>query len=75
LDCPGEAAEHSPIGAGAGKDDLINFRLMKNYFESANTNFNAIMVKISFRSVLRPDFGSPLHLPELSSDAVAVRIY
>lgn len=43
-----EAAEYSSIGAGKRKDDLINFLLSKNYYEYANTNLNAIMVRRDF---------------------------
>lgn len=43
-----EAAEYSPIGAGARKNDLINFLVSKGYYEYANTNLNAIMVKNEF---------------------------
>jgi FkbM family methyltransferase len=43
-----EAAEYSPIGAGARKEDLIKFLVSKGYYEYANTNLNAIMVKNEF---------------------------
>jgi len=43
-----EAAEYSPIGAGARRNELIDFLISKNYFEYANTNLNAIMVKNEF---------------------------
>ena len=43
-----EAAEYSPIGAGKRRDDLINFLTAKGYYEYANTNLNAIMVKRDF---------------------------
>ncbi|MCX6300306.1 MAG: FkbM family methyltransferase [Bacteroidetes bacterium] len=43
-----EAAEYSPIGAGARKSDLIDFLISKGYYEYANTNLNAIMVKREF---------------------------
>ena len=43
-----EAAEYSPIGAGVRKNDLINFLVSKGYYEYANTNLNAIMVKNEF---------------------------
>ena len=43
-----EAAEYSPIGAGARRSDLINFLVSKGYYEYANTNLNAIMVKNEF---------------------------
>jgi FkbM family methyltransferase len=43
-----EAAEYSPIGAGVRKDDLINFIKSKGYYEYANTNLNAILVKNEF---------------------------
>lgn len=43
-----EAAEYSPVGAGARRIELIDFLLSKNYIEYANTNLNAIMVKREF---------------------------
>jgi FkbM family methyltransferase len=43
-----EAAEYSPVGAGARRIDLIDFLSSKNYIEYANTNLNAIMVKREF---------------------------
>jgi FkbM family methyltransferase len=43
-----EAAEYSPIGAGKRKNDLIDFIISKGYYEYANTNLNAIMVKNEF---------------------------
>ena len=43
-----EAAEYSPIGAGARRTELINFLVAKGYYEYANTNLNAIMVKNEF---------------------------
>lgn len=43
-----EAAEYSPIGAGARRNDLIDFLTEKGYYEYANTNLNAIMVKRDF---------------------------
>ena len=43
-----EAADYSPVGAGARRADLIEFLLSKNYIEYANTNLNAIMVKNEF---------------------------
>ena len=43
-----EAAEYSPIGAGERKNELINFLVSKGYYEYANTNLNAIMVKNEF---------------------------
>jgi FkbM family methyltransferase len=43
-----EAAEYSPVGAGARKDDIIDFLISKGYYEYANTNLNAIMVKKEF---------------------------
>lgn len=43
-----EAAEYSPIGAGARRNELIDFLESKNYYEYANTNLNAIMVKNEF---------------------------
>jgi FkbM family methyltransferase len=43
-----EAAEYSPIGAGARRDELIDFLVSKGYYEYASTNLNAIMVKKEF---------------------------
>lgn len=43
-----EAAEYSPIGAGERRSELIDFLISKGYFEYANTNLNAIMVKRDF---------------------------
>jgi FkbM family methyltransferase len=43
-----EAAEYSPIGAGARRVELIDFLVSKGYYEYANTNLNAIMVKNEF---------------------------
>ena len=43
-----EAAEYSPIGAGARRSELIDFLIGKDYYEYANTNLNAIMVKRDF---------------------------
>ena len=43
-----EAAEYSSIGTGARKTDLIDFLVSKGYYEYANTNLNAIMVKKEF---------------------------
>lgn len=43
-----EAAEYSPIGAGARRTGLIDFLVSKGYYEYANTNLNAIMVKNEF---------------------------
>ena len=43
-----EAAEYSPIGAGARRAELIDFLVSKGYYEYANTNLNAIMVKNEF---------------------------
>jgi len=43
-----EAAEYSPIGAGARRNELIDFLISKNYYEYANTNLNAIMVRKDF---------------------------
>jgi FkbM family methyltransferase len=43
-----EAAAYSPIGAGERKNELINFLVSKGYYEYANTNLNAIMVKNEF---------------------------
>ena len=43
-----EAAEYSPVGAGARRAELIDFLVSKGYYEYANTNLNAIMVKREF---------------------------
>ena len=43
-----EAAEYSPSGAGARKSGLIDFLIAKGYYEYANTNLNAIMVRRDF---------------------------
>lgn len=43
-----EAAAFSTVGAGTRRDDLINFLVSKDYYEYANTNLNAIMVKREF---------------------------
>lgn len=43
-----EAAEYSPIGAGKRRYDLIKYLEKKGYYEYANTNLNAIMVKNEF---------------------------
>lgn len=43
-----EAANYSPIGAGSRREELIEFLVSKDYYEYANTNLNAIMVKRDF---------------------------
>ena len=43
-----EAAEYSPIGSGKRRNELIDFLVSKGYYEYANTNLNAIMVKNEF---------------------------
>jgi hypothetical protein len=43
-----EAAEYSPVGAGARRTELIEFLQSKRYIEYANTNLNAIMVRAEF---------------------------
>lgn len=43
-----EAAEYSPNGAGKRRDELIDFLASKGYYEYANTNLNAIMVRRDF---------------------------
>ncbi|MFV0311344.1 MAG: FkbM family methyltransferase [Dysgonomonas sp.] len=43
-----EAADYSPIGAGKRRDDIIDLLIQKGYYEYANTNLNAIMVKRDF---------------------------
>jgi FkbM family methyltransferase len=43
-----ESAEYSPNGSGARRSELIDFLVSKNYYEYANTNLNAIMVRRDF---------------------------
>jgi FkbM family methyltransferase len=43
-----EIAEYSPIGAGSRRMDIAEFLASKNYYEYANTNLNAIMVRKEF---------------------------
>ena len=43
-----EAAEYSPIGSGERRSEIINFLVENDYYEYANTNLNAIMVKRDF---------------------------
>lgn len=43
-----EAAEYSMVGTGARRNELIDFLVSKGYYEYANTNLNAIMVKNEF---------------------------
>ncbi len=43
-----EAAEYSPIEAGKRRSELIDFLVSKGYYEYANTNLNAIMVRKDF---------------------------
>jgi FkbM family methyltransferase len=43
-----EAAEYSPVGAGKRRGELIDFLVSKGYYEYANTNLNAIMVRNDF---------------------------
>ena len=43
-----ESAEYSSIGAGDRRTELIDFLVDKGYYEYANTNLNAIMVKRDF---------------------------
>jgi FkbM family methyltransferase len=43
-----EAAAYSPFGSGDRRNDIIDFLISKNYYEYANTNLNAIMVKRDF---------------------------
>lgn len=43
-----EAAEYSPIGAGERRHELVDFLVLNGYYEYANTNLNAIMVKRDF---------------------------
>jgi FkbM family methyltransferase len=51
-DCPKvicvEAAAYSPTGAGARNSELIDFLASHDYYEYANTNLNAIMVRRDF---------------------------
>jgi FkbM family methyltransferase len=43
-----EVADYSPIGAGELRTELIDFLVENGYYEYANTNLNAIMVKREF---------------------------
>jgi len=43
-----EAAAYSPIGAGKRRNELVDYLVSKGYYEYANTNLNAIMVKNEF---------------------------
>lgn len=43
-----EATEYSPVGSGARRNDLIDFLVSNGYYEYANTNLNAIMVRRDF---------------------------
>lgn len=43
-----EAAEYSPIGAGERRHEIVDLLTTKGYYEYANTNLNAIMVKNEF---------------------------
>ena len=43
-----EAAEYSKIGAGNRRNELIDFLVSRGYYEYANTNLNAIMVRNDF---------------------------
>jgi len=43
-----EAAEYSPIGAGKARREIVDFLRDNGYFEYANTNLNAIMVRCDF---------------------------
>ncbi|WP_299017205.1 FkbM family methyltransferase [uncultured Polaribacter sp.] len=43
-----EAAEYSEVGTGARRSELIDFLVNKGYYEYANTNLNAIMVRKDF---------------------------
>jgi FkbM family methyltransferase len=43
-----EIAEYSPTGTGLRKNDIADFLISKDYYEYANTNLNAIMVKKEF---------------------------
>lgn len=46
-----EAAEYSPLGSGARRTELIDFLVSKGYYEYANTNLNAVMVKNEFWNI------------------------
>ncbi len=43
-----EAAEYSQTGCGARREELIRYLESQKYFEYANTNLNAIMVRRDF---------------------------
>ena len=43
-----EIAEYSSKGVGRRNDEIANFLISKGYYEYANTNLNAIMVKDEF---------------------------
>jgi FkbM family methyltransferase len=43
-----EAADYSPTGAGGRRSDLVDYLTGEGYYEYANTNLNAIMVKKDF---------------------------
>jgi FkbM family methyltransferase len=43
-----EAAEYSAKGTGRRRDELVDFLAGNNYYEYANTNLNAIMVRRDF---------------------------
>jgi len=43
-----ESAEYSPLGAGAPRNELIDFLESKGYYRYACTNLNSIMVKRDF---------------------------
>lgn len=43
-----EITDYSPTGIGLRKTDISDFLVSKGYFEYANTNLNAIMVKKEF---------------------------
>jgi FkbM family methyltransferase len=43
-----EASEYSPLGNGKPRNELIEFLQLNGYYEYANTNLNAIMVRRDF---------------------------
>jgi FkbM family methyltransferase len=40
-----EAADYSPTGAGVRRTELINYLTSRKYYEYANTNLNAILIR------------------------------
>lgn len=43
-----EASEYSPKGSGERRNDIIDFLVSRGYYEYANTNLNAILLKKEF---------------------------